>query len=654
MANVGVTFDFAAESAKLRSEIDKVRKEVSSINGVVKGVESGFKALGGVIAGALSIGAITSFLSRVNQAADQLDGISQRLSASASGLQTLQVAASQAGGSADALNNAIARMSVSLGDALAGSSKIAADALARLNLSARELAGLKSDEAFRRIAQALSETENSYDRASIAQAIFGKGAKDLQEFFAVAPAQILETEAALAAAGAALDDIDIAKIGAMNDDLALQGTIVQNLGIKFLANLSPAVNVATDSFANLVSELGGATEAGKSFGVVMVTAIKTIEAAVFGLAAVFEQLRAVTAAVLSGLTQAVAGLLSVFASAGETFNLRFAEPLRNASNVAGEFAVSLDNVSRSAQANATAAGRAALQAAAEVFQAGAIFDEFSARLEARAASAVNRATAAQGAAGAGGAAAGAGGDLAGGGPLLSKDLVRGIDKDLAKFDPLSDPQVIQQTLINDALLGIQDQYDQTMLGKIEAFNQSTLGMMLNYGQQQINWEQNKADIIGGLANGLVGTAMQAGGRLGKFGKALAIAQTIWSTGQAIMTAMAQVPWPANIAAAALAAGMGVAQLANIKKTNIGSGGSVAGARGGGASMSAPSLGDNVAGTQPQQQEQSVTQVVIQGNVFSSQETAQWIIGQIRDAVESRDVVFISQNSRQGMELAGAT
>jgi hypothetical protein len=191
-----------------------------------------------------------------------------------------------------------------------------------------------------------------------------------------------------------------------------------------------------------------------------------------------------------------------------------------------------------------------------------------------------------------------------------------------------------------------------MLGKIEAFNETALGSILSYGQMQIDFEQSKGDIIGGLANNLVNTAMQAGGRLGKFGKALAIAQTIWNTGQAVMTAMAQVPWPGNIAAAALAAATGVAQLANIRKTNIGSGGSIAGARGGGGvSLSAPNLSDNVSGAQPMEQQKS-TQVIIQGNVFSSQETAEWIIGQIRDAVESRDVVFISQNSRQAMELAG--
>jgi hypothetical protein len=73
--------------------------------------------------------------------------------------------------------------------------------------------------------------------------------------------------------------------------------------------------------------------------------------------------------------------------------------------------------------------------------------------------------------------------------------------------------------------------------------------------------------------------------------------------------------------------------------------------GGGITAAAPALGDNVSGVQ-QQDQRAISQVVINGNVFSSQETAERIIGQIRDAVESRDVVFISSNSRQAMELVG--
>jgi hypothetical protein len=648
MANVGVTFDFAAESAKLRSEIDKVRKELSSINATAKGIKDAFKTVGTAIAGALSVGVITSWLSKVNQAAGQLDDLSQRLSASASGLQSLQIAAAQAGGSAEAMNNALARMSVSLGDALANRSKIASDALARLGLNARELSELKTDEAMRRISTALSEVGNSYDRAGIAQAIFGKGAKDLGEFFAVAPDQINEVEAALTKAGAALDDIDVAKLGAMNDDLALQGQIVENLGIKFLANLSPAVTVATESFAGLIQNIGGATEAGKGFGVVMTAAIKIVEAAVYGLGAIFEGLRSIVSGVLFVITSGVEKLISGMAGAAEALRLDIAVPLRNASEIASGMAESFDSISRSAQQNATTAAAAAIKAGTDVMRAGEIFDEASRRLEERAAAAASRATGAQGAfneAGAGGAA--------------EKDKFKVRDpavlskENLGRLDPFSDPLVLEQISINETMQAVTDAHNATMLGKIEQFEQSKIGMLLNSSDLQQQIEFNKNATLGDAMSTLVGMAIQQGGALGKAGKAIAIAQTIWSTGQAVMKAMAEVPWPANIAAAANVAAMGVAQLANIKRTNIGGSGSILGARGGSVGASAPSLSDNIQGaTGTPLQQQSAVQIIVQGSLFAAQETVDWLTEQIGAAVMDRDVVFISGNSRQAMELRG--
>ena len=93
MANVGVTFDFAAESAKLRTEIDKVRKELSSINKTTKGITDGFATMGKAVVAGFSVGAVTAFLSKVNSNIDALNDLAGRLGASASGLQSLQVAA---------------------------------------------------------------------------------------------------------------------------------------------------------------------------------------------------------------------------------------------------------------------------------------------------------------------------------------------------------------------------------------------------------------------------------------------------------------------------------------------------------------------------------------------------------------------------------
>jgi hypothetical protein len=647
MANVGVTFDFAAESAKLRSEIDKVRKELSSINATAKGIKDGFKTVGTAIAGALSVGAITAWLSKVNQAADQLNDLSTRLGASASGLQTLQVAAQQAGGSAEAMATGLSKLQVTIGEGLQGNKK-AAEAFQQLGLSARELAGLRTDEAMERVAVALSNVANANERAQIGTDILGKGFKENAGFFADAAANIDTVNEALAKTGAAISDLDIAKIGIMNDELALQSTIVQNLGSKFLANLSPAVGVATEAFAGLLTNLGGATEAGKGFGVVMVAAIKIVEAAVYSLGAVFETLRATVAVILAAITNAVGNLISIVASAAEIANLGIAEKLRAASNAALEFGTSLNNVSASAWQNAKTAAAAALEAGGGALNAATLFEEASQRMEK---SAARIAAVTNGPAGAydpNAARRAAGGETnAVRDPsLLSKD-------NLGRLDPLSDPQVIEQISINDTLQAVTDAHNATMLGKIEAFEQTKVGMLLNSAELQQQIEFNKNATLGDAMSTLVGVAIQQGGALGKAGKAVAIAQTVWSTGQAIMKAMAEVPWPANIAAAAGVAAMGVAQLANIKRTNIGSSGSIVAGRGGSIGASAPSLSDNVQGTTatPMQQ-QSAVQIIVQGSLFAAQETVDWLTEQIGAAVMDRDVVFISGNSRQAMELRG--
>jgi hypothetical protein len=394
--------------------------------------------------------------------------------------------------------------------------------------------------------------------------------------------------------------------------------------------------------------MGGATEAGKTFGTVMVAAIKIVETAAYGLAAVFEGVRSVVAGVLYVIVSGVQNIVQSLAFVSEKLDLGFAGALRSASDTLDAVADSLDNVSTQARDNAAAAGSEAVRAATQIVQASTIFATAQAEYERKAAEAAARSGSAQGAIT--GTGAGFNPDATRGGTGLSKDTL-GVNPE--KFDPLADPRVLQELQINDALAAIQDAHDSTMLGKLEAFNETRLGSLLSYNDMMLAAEDAKNMNLGEMGNSLAQMAMQQGGKLGKIGKAYAIAQTVWSTGTAIMKAMAEVPYPANIAAAAVAAAMGVAQLSNIKKTNLGGSGAIARSSGGGSVATSSALPDNPRGVQQSQPEdKSVSQIVIQGNVFSSQETADWIIEQIRDAVNTRDVTFINANSRQAMDLAG--
>lgn len=661
MTTEKVKVEITADGSKVKPVVDRTSKEIGSLGSVAKGVGDQFTSLGAKLAGALSVGAFTAFLSKVNTAIGGLDDLSQRLQGSASGIQTLQVAAAQAGGSTEAMSNALARMSVSLGDALAGN-KLVNDSLSRLGLTAKELSGLKTDEAMRRISTALSEMPNSFDRASTAQAIFGKGAKELGEFFATAPDAIRATEDAFRDSGAALDDIDVAKIGAMNDDLQFQGVVVQNLGAKFLAGLSPAIRVATGTLTDMLGTLGGATEAGDGFGVVMVAAIKLIEAAAYGLATVFETVRELIAKMLSVITGAVSDILSAFAYLSDAVGLdSMAASLQRGQEFMGGISESMRDIGNTASENADKLAEHAASAALDILRSAEIFGQARAAVEAQAATAANRTYAGQGEVSDATLAIGEKAGKEAKDPFAQQQqgalraIDKAADKTLAQFDPTTDVDALVADARNRYL---QEQYDAhagTMIGKLEAFNDTWLGSMLSSNQTQIDSEAYKNQTIGDMMGTFVNVAVQQGGTLGKVGKAFAIAQTIWSTATAVMNAMAQVPYPANIGVAAAAAVMGVAQLANIKKTNIGSGGSVTSAKGGASASTPSAISSTPSGTQQstESEQKTAVTVIVQGNLIETGSTAEWLRDVIGDAVNNRDMVFFNANSRQAMELVGA-
>jgi hypothetical protein len=134
-------------------------------------------------------------------------------------------------------------------------------------------------------------------------------------------------------------------------------------------------------------------------------------------------------------------------------------------------------------------------------------------------------------------------------------------------------------------------------------------------------------------------------------KKFAIAQAIISTSVGATRALREVPFPANIAAAAAVLANGYKQVKQIKATNPGTNATSFGGGSGGASPSA--LQQPAGNAQQAEQAPRVAQVVIQGSVFSSRETADWLVGQLSDAINNRDVVFINGNSRQAGLITGA-
>ena len=152
-----------------------------------------------------------------------------------------------------------------------------------------------------------------------------------------------------------------------------------------------------------------------------------------------------------------------------------------------------------------------------------------------------------------------------------------------------------------------------------------------------------------LTEGLAQTSKKAF----KVNKALALTQATVRTAAAVMGALADVPFPANLVAAALVGGMGAQQIAQIQATEFGGGA----ARGSGSLSGVPSL----AGGGPQGAPQDIDIPEIRQNeareqtlriefVGTGDEVTRVLMASMTAKIVETDAILIPSDSRNALEL----
>ena len=368
---------------RTQSALNSAQRGLGGLQKSAVAASSALKSAFGVI----GVAAVGAFVVRVSQAADQLQDLADNIGVSASSLSTLKLAAAQSGTSLDSVALAMQKMSQTIGDAASGS-KQAQQAFSTLGINVREIANLRPDEAFSRVADAISRIENPYRRAAAAQDIFGKGSKDLQALLKEGSAALTESRAQLEAHGAALSDIDISRIAAMNDQFAAQSTIVGNLATKMLANFAPAIDVAVGAFSALMESMGGSDRVGRALGVTFIAFMKAVQSAGSGILSVFELIRSVitklVAFTLRGVEMLTSGFAKLVLLAERLVGGNVGNDIAAAAASIGGIAQSFDEASASAAKNAVDFGFSAGRAARDIFAAADIYDAAAGRLDAAA------------------------------------------------------------------------------------------------------------------------------------------------------------------------------------------------------------------------------------------------------------------------------
>jgi hypothetical protein len=598
MADIGtLVVRMAADSAQMRSELDRVKGELKKTDSGVSALSGAFKNLGGIVA-TFSMAAVVT---QAMQAAGALNDTAVKTGMSVDALQRLQFAATLSGGSLEGVSGAVARMQKALVGAEEGG-KEAVAALDRLGLSAQQILALAPDQQFEAIAQKIAAIEDPAERTTAAMALFGRSGAELIPTLVALGANGEEVAAQLSAIGGPVSAQAIANVDTLGDQLDVLTTGAKNTAIELTALAStilvPLLRETNEWIKSLRILTGGGGELEKlqrkleilqesrdsiplffNFGYVegqgVVLGRRGLEQAIRGVRAEIDAMRA-----------AAAGALT---SAPTTVPVDIMQP-------------QVPNLGGGGAGGGGKGGQRALTPA-----------EIRERDQAE----------------------------------REKNFKREYDLTALHFSNL------QMLAFDNAsiLAGIDAQQ---ISGRINAVAQQNtiLGDMASVfaiSQEQLQTSQFEREMT--LRQSLVSTAGSIMGALFASDKKFAIAQALISTSVGATRALREVPFPANIAAAAAVLANGYKQVKQIKATNPGTNATSFGGGSGGASPSA--LQQPAGNAQQAEQAPRVAQVVIQGSVFSSRETADWLVGQLSDAINNRDVVFINGNSRQAGLITGA-
>jgi hypothetical protein len=262
-------FIISAEN-KTAATIAKVTGDVSKLGGTFQKLG---KLVGPAFAGIATGAAVKGFASMIQRANDLTDALrdsSIRLGIGISDLQAYQLAAGNAGISAEQLTGLIGKLNkaageIKLGD---GSDKTIA-AFEALGISVAEVEKSNPADLFEEVIEGLGGISDPAARAALAMQIFGKSGQAALTLVADGADSLRESRRLLDDLGLSLNEIDGSKVDAANDAIGTLSVVADAAKQKFAAELSPAIAEA----ANLLLQAGenGETMGARITGAAQVT-----------------------------------------------------------------------------------------------------------------------------------------------------------------------------------------------------------------------------------------------------------------------------------------------------------------------------------------------------------------------------------------------
>lgn len=221
---------------------------------------------------------------------DELGKISDKFGIATGALSSFDYAAGMSGISTEGLASSLKFMQKSLADASQGSESQAA-AFKSLGLNAAELINMRPDEAFKLIADRLSEVENPAIKAATAMDIFGRAGADIIPMIKDGADGLASMQAEADRFGLTISRIDASALEAANDAVSKIGAAANGAARQFAIGLAPAISVSIEEMMKGVDVADIFKEAGSAIGTAFIVALETISVIIEKLMIYFDKLK---------------------------------------------------------------------------------------------------------------------------------------------------------------------------------------------------------------------------------------------------------------------------------------------------------------------------------------------------------------------------
>ena len=267
-ASVGkVRAVFTASTSGLTSGMAQAGASAKGLQSRLAGLQGSMRSLvaiqGAQLFGSIASSAASGVRSLVGlgqsaaQTADDISKMSRRLGMSYGELAALSHAADLAGVSMETMSKGATKSDIAMVKAQNGN-KQAQASFAALGLSVNDLAGMNAADRFAAISDAIGALPTAAQRAAAAVSIFGRSGAELLPLFEMGAGGVRAATKDAERFGLALTDAQGADIENMNDGFTRAGAAIQGVITQVVAYLAPALQAVTDTFSNLIGDMGGA------------------------------------------------------------------------------------------------------------------------------------------------------------------------------------------------------------------------------------------------------------------------------------------------------------------------------------------------------------------------------------------------------------